>query len=214
MKRHIIAAFVLWHGSAMLASALPSPGAGLNRSYWSDPTVQAEFGTWAGMLGVESDALQDDVFALAQRVQAAVDGVRAPFKPWLDLTHTRQSWKMFVAPHRYPTRLQLRVAGAGGQWRVVYEEDRPGAGWMAARFRNERVRASVFAWGWPAARTKWRSACAGFARDLFGEVPDVERVQCRFAKITSPSAAEVLAGEAPAEKWVMPIEVGREEGAP
>lgn len=212
MKRHIIAVFVLWHGSAMLASALPSPGAGLNRSYWSDPTVQAEFGTWARMLGVESQALQDDIFVVAQRVQSAVEGVRAPFKPWLDLTRTRQSWKMFVAPHRFPTRLQLRVASAGGEWRVVYEEDRPEAQWMARRFGNERVRASVFAWGWPAARTKWKSACTGFARALFDELPDAARVQCRFAKITSPSAAEVLAGQAPAEKWVMPLEVSREGG--
>jgi hypothetical protein len=119
MKRHLLAAFVLWHAMAMLASALPSPGSGLNRSYWSDPTVQAEFGTWAGMLGVESDDLQDDVYALAVQVQAGVEGVRFPFNRWLSVTNTTQSWKMFVAPHRFPTRLQLRAARAGGEWEVV-----------------------------------------------------------------------------------------------
>lgn len=214
MKRHLIAGFVLWHASAMLASGFPSPGAGLNRSYWSDPTVQAEFATWADMLGMESEELQDDIYALAGKVQAGVDLARAPFTPWLELTHTRQSWKMFVAPHRFPTRFQLSVASGRGEWTVVYEERSETATWRRERFGNERVRASVFAWGWPAARTKWKSACLGFARDLFVERPDVDRVRCRFAKVTSPSPEQVRADAPVAEKWVLPIEVRRERAAP
>ncbi len=209
MKRHLLAAFVVWHALAMLASALPSPGAGLNRSYWSDPTVQAEFGSWAELLGMESSVLQDDIFALAVRVQAGVEQVRAPFAAWLAVTNTEQSWKMFVAPHRFPTRLQLRVASATSEWAVVYAEDSADALWMASRFRNERMRASVFAWGWPAARTRWTSACKGMAAELLAQRADVVRVQCRFAKMTSPSAAQVRANEEPAERWVLTQEVGR-----
>jgi hypothetical protein len=74
------------------------------------------------------------------------------------------------------------------------------------------MRASVFAWGWPAARTRWRRACAGFARDLLAERGDIDRVQCRFAKMTSPSAVEVRMDEEPGERWVMTLEVGRDEG--
>ena len=53
---HLRAAFVAFHVVAILTLALPSAGAGMGRSAWKDPTVQAEFRAWADrfrFLGVE-----------------------------------------------------------------------------------------------------------------------------------------------------------------
>jgi hypothetical protein len=76
------------------------------------------------------------------------------------------------------------------------------------------MRASVFAWGWPAAKGRWKSACRGLAAELFAERPELARVGCRFAKVTSPSAEAVLAGDPPSEKWVLAREVARSEVVP
>lgn len=203
MKRHLVAAFVLWHALAVLASSLPSPGRGVNRSYWSEPTVQAEFQAWATALGTDLVTFQDGLYVAAVNVQAAVRAANAPFRQYLSVTNTAQSWKMFVAPHRFPTRLQLRAQGSDGSWAVVYEEGDDAPRWRGERFATERMRAAVFAWGWPQNKKRWASACAGFARDYFAETAEAAAFQCRFGKGASLSAAQVLAGETLKEEWVL-----------
>ena len=205
---HAVAVLVAWHALAMLVSSLPSPGRGVDRTYWKDPTVQAEFSAWARMLGVESGPLQDQVYDAAVAVQRAESMVQAPFRPWLKWTNTRQSWKMFVAPHRYPTRMELAVS-EGGSWEVVYEEGSELATWHAERFSNERMRANVFAWGWPENDRRWSAACQAFAGELFAERIEAEKVRCRFSKVRSPSASEVLAGDEAEPKWVLTHVVAR-----
>lgn len=200
LGRHLIAAFVLWHALAMLVSSLPSPGRGMDRSYWKDPTVQAELTTWARMLRANPDTFQDRLYAAAGVVQGAKNAVYAPFKPWLKATNTTQSWKMFVAPHRFPARPEIQVRSEGGEWETVYLEGDPTATWRAERFATERMRAATFAWGWPQADSRWRAACGAFADELFAERPDIASVRCRYLKRQSPSAADVLAGEVVAER--------------
>ena len=198
--RHLLAAFVLGHALAMLGSSLPSPGQGMNRSYWTDPTVQAEMTTWAGMLHADPSTFQDRLFDAAKAVQGAKNAVYAPFKPWLKATNTAQSWKMFVAPHRFPARPELQVRVGDGDWETVYLEGDAIATWRRERFATERMRAATFAWGWPQADSRWRAACGAFADELFAERAEIEAVRCRFLKRQSPSAAAVLAGKVVAEK--------------
>lgn len=194
----------------MLASSLPSPGRGVNRSYWSEPTVQAEFQSWADMLGTDLVTFQDRLYVVAVKLQATVRAANAPFREWLRVTNTVQSWKMFVAPHRFPTRLQLRARHADGSWEVVYEEGANDAPrWRGERFATERMRAAVFAWGWPQNKKRWFSACSGFAGEYFAETTDVDAFQCRFGKGASLSAAQVLAGEPLKEEWVLERTVNR-----
>lgn len=200
LGRHLLAAFVAWHALAMLVSSLPSPGRGMDRSYWKDPTVQVELTTWAGMLHANPGTFQDQVFEAAKLVQGAKNTAYAPFKPWLKATNTAQSWKMFVAPHRFPARPEIQVRGEGGEWETVYLEGDPSATWRLERFATERMRAATFAWGWPQADARWRAACGAFAEELFDERSGVEAVRCRYLKRQSPSAAEVMAGKVVAER--------------
>lgn len=197
MKRHLLAAFVLWHALAMAVSSLPSPGRGINRTYWSEPTVQAEMKAWATMLHADPATFQDRVYNAARALQKAKTAVYEPFKPWLVATNTVQSWKMFVAPHRFPARPEVAVRQGEGEWQTVYGEGDATATWRRERFRTERMRAATFAWGWPQANARWKAACRAFAGELFIERPDIDGVRCRFLKGRSPSPDEVLAGAIP-----------------
>ncbi len=197
MRRLLLAAFVAYHAVAVAVSSIPSAGSGLRRSNWADPTVQEEFATWAGMLGVDGDRLQDQVYAAAVAWQGVRDALATPFQGYLRLTNSRQSWKMFVAAHRYPTRVEIAVFDPGSDWVTVFRERDPEADWMAERFATERVRASVFAWAWPSGIKRWTTACKGFAAQLFAEREGITAVRCQFVKARSPSPREVIDGAVP-----------------
>lgn len=198
MRRALLAAFVAYHALAVAVSSIPTAGSGLRRSNWADPTVQQEFTTWSALLGVDSEALQDRVYAAAVAWQGVRDVLAWPFEDYLRLSNSRQSWKMFVAAHRFPARAEVAVRSPGGEWVTVFSERDADADWMAARFATERVRASVFAWSWPSGTKRWTQACKGFASQLFAERDGIDAVRCQFVKARSPSPREVLAGEVPA----------------
>jgi hypothetical protein len=210
VRRVALALFVAFHAAAVCASSLPSPGAGLERSNWSDPTVQGEFAAWGALLQVEPGALQGLAYRWARRVQRLRNAANLPFDAYLDLTNSRQSWKMFVAAHRHPTRAEIAVRPRGGTWTTVFRERDPVATWRAERFAHERVRAGLFAWGWPSGVQRWNLACRGFAAELFSEDGRVDEVRCQFQKRESPSHEQVLRGEIPPESPVFVRVVERE----
>jgi len=196
VRRHLIAVLVIFHAAAVCASSIPSAGQGISRSNWSDPTVQGEFESWSRLLGVPSEALQDWAHEAAVAVSDARRAVLEPFDDYLDATGTRQGWKMFVGAHRFPTRAEIAVR-EGYAWTTVFRERDAGANWQAARFDTERMRASIFAWGWPSGAKRWTSACKTFAAALFAEMAGIDAVRCQFIKARTPTAAEVRAGTAP-----------------
>ncbi len=193
VRRFLIAALAIFHAAAVLASSIPSAGQGITRANWADPTVQGEFESWAALLGVGSDALQDRVYGWAVALSDARRTILVPFNAYLDSTGTRQGWKMFVGAHRYPTRAEIAVR-EGVTWTTVFRERDSEAAWRAERFDTERVRASVFAWGWPSGSKRWTSACKGIAGELFEEMPEINAARCQFTKARTRTAAEVRAG--------------------
>lgn len=212
--RRLIPFFVVFHALAIFVSSLPTPGQGLNRKNWDDPTVQGEFATWANLLGVETSALQDEIFGIAKAVQGGRDTLMLPFRTYLHHTGSAQSWKMFVAAHRFPTRLQIQVQHPDSRWETVFYERDPTATWRAGRFNNERLRASVFAWGWPSAKKRWASACATFASELFVERDQIVNVRCRFLKRRSPTPQEAQSGTGDEGEWVLERVVPRSVAQP
>jgi len=128
----------------------------------------------------------------------------APFRPWLRYTGTEQAWQMFVAPHRHPTRMQLQVHKPGTEeegWETVFEERSETYTWRAERFSSERLRASIFRWGWPNYQTAWKQACKVFADELFVERADIDQVRCRMFRRSSPSPEQVRSGSPDPGKW-------------
>lgn len=206
---HLRAAFVVTHVVAVLVAATPSTGAALKRAAWADPTVQAEFGAWAPRLGMTSEALQDRAWAFAVAWNDGRQAVLRPFRAYFDLVGATQSWQMFVAPHTFPTRLWIEERRGEGEWTPLFVERSPEHAWMADALGVERLRASIFRWGWSSYATSYRKACTALANRRLAEVPDVTAVRCRFEKTPTPTAAEVQAGKVPESTWVFPFVVER-----
>lgn len=215
---HLRAAVVAFHLLAVTLDALPSPASGMSRSAWKDPTVQGEFRRWAGFLGVDQKELESRLWDFAQGFVQTRQTVMAPFNPWLQATGTWQAWQMFVAPHRFPTRMQLQIlpADAPGAdrasppdaaWQTVFEERSPDHDWQAARFDTERLRASIFRWGWPNYQNAWKAACKQFTAELAAEHtdPPIRAVRCRMFKQESPSPEQIRSGTIPEGRWVFSL---------
>lgn len=203
-----------YHLVAILIDASPDPSAGMNRTAWKDPTVQREFTRWASILHTDEPTLEDFLWDAAKNLVSVRRVVLVPFRPYLHFVGADQAWQMFVAPHRYPTRLQLQVhSGTGNDeanWTTVFEERSETATWRAERFGSERLRASVFRWGWPNYQEAWHRACRVFAKELLAEHPESDQVRCRFRKTESPSPEDAISNKDPG-KWVYSMSIRREE---
>src|SRR6187399_1630494 len=109
---HVRAVLVALHVVAITLLAMPAPGGGMNREAWAEPTVQGEFAAWTERLqgfgfDITSEQLQDGAWTFASRYMTVRDAMIAPFTPYYEASGTWQSWRMFVAPHRVPSRLEI-----------------------------------------------------------------------------------------------------------
>ncbi len=221
------AAVVAFHLVAITLSALPSPEGGMNRATWADPTVQAEFAAWAGRFGMEPKVFEERLWELASSYGSGYRVLLTPVRPYENLVGSEQSWKMFVAPHRFPTRLEIAARPKGGAWEVLFYESSPTATWRREVLRLERLRSAIFRWGWPNYATAWSKGCTAIAKLALDDFPKMDEVRCRFWKAKSPSPAEARKGDLPAGKWtsarlvrrgpdggVLPAEREPDESAP
>jgi hypothetical protein len=196
------AVLVAVHVLVVVLSAVPSPEGGMDRRSWEEPTVRAEIGAWAERLGQPREAFTERLWSLAQGYSAGLDVVLAPVRRYERLTGTAQSWKMFVAPHRFPARLRIEArAGEDAPWESVYAARSDTADWMRDALDHERLRASVFRWSWPRYRTVYRHGCEALARRLFEERPELTTARCSLGRARSPSPEEVASGEVPEPRW-------------
>jgi hypothetical protein len=203
-KAHALAALVTVHLLAVTLQALPAPSGGEDRRTWADPTVQAELDAWhgrlGGLLGLDREGFEDGLYALVRTIMGTRRAVLAPFDPYYRYAGTWQSWRMFVAPHRYPARLEIAVREAG-QWRVVYLERDPDAAWMADLFDHDRARAAVFRYSWPNYRRSWDELVDWLAPRVARDFPNAERARFRFLKGATPTPEAVRAA------WPAPPDV-------
>jgi hypothetical protein len=206
---HLRAAFFLFHVVAVTLLALPAPSGGMDRRTWSDPTVKAEFDAWRGRLaaiGVELDArsFEDQLFASASAFMDLRAQVLAPFKPYHLYFGTWQSWRMFIAPHTHPTRLEIAVR-EGEAWRTVFFERSAEATWMRDVLDNDRMRSALFRYAWKNYASTWKEFGGWVAQRAAEDFPDADAVRLRYYRTTTRSAAEVRAGEAEVGEWLPPL---------
>ncbi|MFT7520895.1 MAG: hypothetical protein ACI9MC_003046 [Kiritimatiellia bacterium] len=199
---HAITMLVVLHVVAITLVALPSPGGGLDRRDWDQPTVRGEFETWThtlNKLGAETttEELQDRVFIVAKGYAKAHRSVWKPFQPYYHYAGTYQAWRMFVAPHRFPSRLHIRVHERG-QWRSVYLARSSSLTWMSRELDHDRLRAALFRYGWG---QKYPRSYGGFAawiaRRAARDFPAARQVEVRFDSYQTLTPAQVRAGERP-----------------
>ncbi len=199
---HARAVLVAVHVLAVTAMALPAPGGAMKRSAWADPTVQAELGAWAGRLqGLGLDLTREDLEARLWDLAVGVTRVRraglAPFRPYYRLCGTAQSWRMFVAPHRFPARLQVDIDRGKG-WETVYVSRSATYTWRARQLDHDRLRAVTFRYAWHAYRGAYVGMADWLAEAARDDFPEARRLRVRYLKQRTPSPGEVRRGFEPA----------------
>jgi hypothetical protein len=204
LRDHARAALIALHLVAITLVALPAPVGATNRATWKEPTVQAELAVWRGRfaalgLDLEPAAFEDALHAWAVDLLEVRTAVLTPFLPYYRYAGTSQSWRMFVAPHTHPARLEVAVE-RGGAWTTVFRERDPAAAWERRVFSQDRVRSLIFRLSWANYRTEYVAFADWVGRRAAQDFPDATKVRVRFMKRATPSAADVRAGQGEAEK--------------
>ncbi len=206
---HVRAALVTIHLVAIVIAAIPAPVGGMSRRAWSDPTVQDEFRAWGARLGVEPKKLEDFMWDLGTRWMGLRRKVMRWVWPYLEVTGTDQPWRMFVAPHRHPSRFQVQVRTADADFETLFEERSSEYRWRETFFEQERLRSILFRYSWNEYSGDARRTCEWLAREIFVERPDAVEVRCRYWKARSPSPREAREGAEMEGRWTQVKQVRR-----
>ncbi len=198
---HIRAVLVAFHVLAVVLMALPAPSGGMRRSAWKDPTVQAELTAWADRLGQDHQVFEDRLWEVATAFMDLRHAVLAPFQPYYRYAGTTQSWRMFVAPHRYPARLHIDIDRGEG-WEPVYVARHPEHDWLGHHLDHDRMRSAVFRYAWKHYRRMFRLFSDWLAIEAARDFPEASRIRVRYFKYKTLSPAEALAGAEPEGHWL------------
>lgn len=190
---HLRAALVALHVLAVAVLAAPAPVGAMNRESWKEETVQDEIEVWAGRFGMSPEDFEDWAWSAASRFMAVRDAVVKPFKPYCKYTGTSQSWRMFVAPHRYPARLHIDVQ-IGREWQTVYVRGDREHAWKRPQLDHNRMRAQIFRLSWPGYGRTYSHFTVWLAREAARDFPDARGIRVRFFRYRTRSPAEVRAG--------------------
>ncbi len=195
------AVFVVVHLFAIFAMAFPAPGGGMRRSSWRNPTVQGEFAAWTGRLNavgvdIEQGELEDHLWTFASGYMVVRGKVLTPFKPYYNRLGTWQSWRMFVAPHRFPSKLNVDIR-RDGEWQAVYVMRDPQLDWQGHVLDHDRMRSALFRYAWGHYRPTYYQLCDWLAKQARVDFPTADRLRCRYYNYQSPSPQQVRDGTQP-----------------
>jgi hypothetical protein len=106
---------------------------------------------------------------------------------------------MFVAPHRYPARLEIEIDRGRG-WETVYLGRSTEHAWLQPWLDHDRFRAAVFRYSWKHYRHPRKQFADWAARLAAEEWPDATRFRLSFLRYKTPSPEQVRAGDLPDPK--------------
>jgi len=201
-----LAALVALHIVAVTAQALPAPGGGMNRKDWKAQTVQAEMRAWTERIngwGFQwtQEEVEDALWDLATGFMEVRESVLKPAIPYYRNAGTWQSWRMFVAPHRYPSRLSISVK-VDGHWSLKYQARSSEYDWMRSQLDHDRFRAALFRYGWGKKYPRqWRTFCSWVAQRAQEDFPEAEAVELKFWSYRTLTPEEVWDGVEPEGEW-------------
>lgn len=204
---HLRAAFVLFHLAAVILMAVPAPAGGMKKAAWQDPTVQAEFAVWVNRfnaLGAELTPAEFEqrLWDFSVGFMDARNAVLKPFRPYYHWCGTWQTWRMFIAPHRFPARLEIDLSEERGEYRTLYAARSDEHTWLRPQLDHGRMRAAMFRYGWSSYGRSWEQFADWAAVRAAAEFPEAEHLRLRMWKYKTPTPAQVRAGEEPAGRWV------------
>jgi hypothetical protein len=198
------AVLVAYHVLALVVLSFPSPPSGMQRSAWDNPTVQNEFELWAERLSglgwkMTTKELDSMLWDLSKRYVAGREKVTAPFEAYTTYSGARQSWRMFVAPQRYPVRIEVSLREGAGAWKKVYESRSEEHAWLSPIFEKYRMRRVVFSTAWDKDARQFRMLCDWIAKQVERDFPAATEVMIRQLRYRTPTPAEALEGKSTPE---------------
>ncbi|MEZ4240953.1 MAG: hypothetical protein R3F59_33305 [Myxococcota bacterium] len=152
------------------------------------PVAREEVSRWAARLtslgyAIDADTLGERVLTVSGAIGGAHRRVLAPFRPIFRSTGTGQGWALFANPNIWPFRLEVRVRGASGPWRLLYRRLDPEHPFEDPVIGYRRVRAVYDAHGTgKRPRGAYRRFVAWYAQRVMAEDPSVEQVQIRMVR--------------------------------
>ncbi len=206
---HLRGVLVILHLLAITLVALPAPEGGMDRQTWKDPTVGGELAAWTERLNgwsiaVTEPQLEDHLWHFSTGYMHARERVLEPFRSYYDYCGTYQSWRMFVAPHRYPTRLHIDVEEQGG-WRPVYLERDRAHDWLGSQLDHHRFRSAIFRFGWHGYEHEYNRFAHWVVGRAAHDFPEAAQVRIRLSKYRTLSPEEVRTGRRPEADFVQPV---------
>lgn len=210
--QHLLAAFVLFHVVGAVLMAAPSPEGSLRRSAWKEPTAQAEFHAWAeGVrsmgIDVTDKEFEDFLWDVGKKYVDIKKTILTPYAKYAHYSGARQGWRMFVAPHRNPSTInvdiELPTDDGTYQWKNVYgsetgllgpDHDYSGQ-WRSRQFRHNRVAKTIFLSGWKFRRNRYREFAHWIAEMAAKDFPNAKRVRIRMFRFKTLTPEEVMAGK-------------------
>ena len=202
---HLRAFLVALHLAVVTFTAMPSVGGGMNRQAWKQPTVQGEFRAWSERLGswglaIPPEELEERAWTFALVYEKGRGKVIRPFRWYFEVFGVWQSWKMFVAPHRYPARLEIHVTDDGKEWDPIYVARSDEHEWMRRWFDHDRFRAALFRYAWDHYRATRREFAEWVADRAAVDFPEATQVRVSFMRYRTRSPDEVRSGFVAPEK--------------
>ncbi len=200
------AVLVLLHVIAVVLGALPAPSGGMSRAAWRDPTVQDEFDAWRGKLAalgwsMSPEAFEEGLWTLGSELMAVRSRALRPFKHYYRYAGTTQSWRMFVAPHRYPARLFID-AREDGVWFNIFEEGAPGPDWRQSQLEQDRFRSALFRYSWPNYSRSYGQFSRWVAKEVAIDYPEADAVRLRWFKYKTLSPEDAGRGLEPEGEFI------------
>ncbi len=205
---HIRGVLILLHIVAIALMALPAPQGGMKKNAWKEPTVQAEIQAWSSRLnriGYETTPaeLETDLWEIATDFMGVRKTVLRPLQPYARFLGTQQSWRMFVAPHRYPTRLHVEIKEPGQDWQTIAIYQDPEHPWKAELFEHDRFRSALFRYGWKSYGGARQLFNEWLAREAAAEFPEATHLRTRWYKTQTPTPEMAREGEEFEGKFVL-----------
>ena len=193
------------HLIAIILKAIPSPEGGMNRTDWKNPTVQAEFKEFThkfNAIGIDiSQAeLEEELWILAKRYMNIRRKAVKPFRKYYRYAGADQNWQLFVAPHMYPSRLNIEIL-IDNEWQTIYQPFNSETRWQAHLIENSRFRPSIFRYSWHRYKKHYHTFAKYLATQAVTDFPKASRLRTRWWNARSPSPEQVLNNTQPKGKW-------------
>ena len=162
---------------------------------WAHPTVQAEFKQWTAVLNgaglnITQSELEAELWSLATQITTLRNATLSPFRKYYRYVGADQNWRLFVAPHMFPSRLEIDVQ-VDDTWTPVYRVF-DGPKWMGHLIENGRFRPSIFRYSWGRYKGQYNRFTHFLRAQAHEDFPEATAIRFRWWRYPLPSHTDIL----------------------